>query len=60
MATKEKSKSLLQQMGHEMKVNPPRILAKTEKKFGAARAEKQRKAILLNKARRAGASIRSK
>ncbi len=41
---------MLEKMGHEMKVNPPKILAKTKKKFGAKRAEKQRKAILLSKA----------
>mgnify|MGYP001558508429 CR=1 FL=1 len=38
--------------GHEVKTNPPRILAKTRKKFGAKRAEAQRTAIVLNKARR--------
>lgn len=38
--------------GHEVRVNPPRILAKTRKKFGAKRAEAQRKAIVLSKARR--------
>lgn len=36
----------------EVKHNPPKILAKTRKKFGPARAEAQRKAIALSKARR--------
>ena len=44
----------LEAIGHELKVNPPKILAHTAKKFGRADAEKQRKAILLSKARRAG------
>ena len=47
----------LQRIGHEMKVNPPRILAHTASKFGAARAARQKRAILLNKARRAGARL---
>jgi len=51
------SSSILEHIGHEMKVNPPRILAKTRKKKGAAQAENQRVAILLSKARKAGAHI---
>ena len=35
---------------HEMKANPPAILAKTAKKSGAARANAQRVAIALSKA----------
>ena len=38
--------------GHEVKTKPPRVLAKTRKRFGAKRAEAQRKAIILSKARR--------
>lgn len=38
--------------GHEVKTNPPGVLAKTRKRFGAKRAEAQRKAIILSKARR--------
>ena len=38
--------------GHELKKNPPAILAKTERKFGKAREERQRIAIMLNKARK--------
>ncbi|HZM78491.1 MAG TPA: hypothetical protein VFC19_22420 [Candidatus Limnocylindrales bacterium] len=48
-------KTTLQRIGHELKQNPPRVLGKTARKFGRARAEKQRVAILLSKARRAGA-----
>lgn len=49
----------LEAIGHEMKVNPPAILNATRRKFGAAEAEKQRKAILLSKARAAGVKIPS-
>jgi len=41
----------------EMKQNPPRVLARTARKYGPARAEQQRVAIGLNKARNAGARI---
>lgn len=47
----------LNRIGHELKENPPAILAHTRKKFGAKRAEAQRQAILLEKARRAGARV---
>ncbi|MDI6732331.1 MAG: hypothetical protein QME16_00160 [Planctomycetota bacterium] len=50
-------KTTLEKVGHEIKENPPKILAHTKKKFGKARAEKQRKAILLSKARKEGAKI---
>jgi hypothetical protein len=50
----------LEKIGHEIKVNPPKILAHTKRKFGKARAEAQRKAILLEKARKAGAKIPKK
>lgn len=56
MASKDDT---LESIGHEMKVNPPAILAATRRKFGAERAEAQRKAILLSKARKAGANIPS-
>ncbi len=55
MATK--SQGILEDVGSEIKQNPPKILAKTANKFGPARAEKQRVAILLSKARKAGASV---
>ena len=51
------SKKILHIVGKELKNNPPRILAKTKKKKGKRAAEKQRVAILLNKARRRGAQI---
>lgn len=41
----------------EIKKNPPKILAKTKKKKGAAQANKQRVAIALSKAKKAGASV---
>ena len=56
MAT-TKTKQVLSKFGKEMKKNPPKILAKTAKKKGKKQAEKQRVAILLSKARRAGAKI---
>ncbi len=49
----------LEAIGSEMKANPPAILNATRRKFGVARAEKQRKAILLSKARQAGVKIPS-
>ena len=52
-----KTKSTLEAIGHEMKEKPPKILAKTRRKFGKKRAEKQKTAILLSKARMAGAKI---
>lgn len=47
------AKSKIEAAGHEMKVNPPKQLAKTARKFGKERASKQRVAIMLSKARRA-------
>ena len=44
--------SAIEHAGHEMKVNPPRQLAKTAKKFGKKRAQKQKIAIMLSKARK--------
>ena len=46
------SEAKLEAAGSEMKANPPSVLATTRKKFGAERAEKQRVAILMSKARR--------
>lgn len=56
MAT-AKDRRTLESVGHELKHNPPRQLAKTRKKFGAKRANKQRVAILLSKARGKGAGV---
>ena len=47
------SKAALESAGHELKVNPPKQLAKTAKKFGKADAAKQRVAIMFSKARKA-------
>jgi len=47
----------LSAIGEEMRTNPPAILRATRRKFGVARSEKQRKAILLSKARAAGVKI---
>jgi len=47
----------LEAIASEMKVNPPAIVSATRRKFGAARAAKQKTAILLSKARRAGVKI---
>lgn len=52
-----KSRKILHRMGSEMRDNPPRIVEKTRREKGDAAAEKQRKAILLSKARKAGARI---
>ena len=54
MALKKPSEEALETAGHEIKENPPKILSGTAKKFGPARAAKQRVAILLSKARRVG------
>ncbi len=51
------SQGILESVGSEIKSNPPKILSKTAAKFGPQRAEKQRVAILLSKARKAGASV---
>ena len=52
-----KKRAVLHRIGAELRDNPPRILEKTKKKKGAKAAERQRRAILLSKARRAGAKI---
>jgi len=51
------SEQILHTIGQELKDNPPDILAHTRRKFGARRAAKQKTAILLSKARRAGADV---
>jgi len=56
--TQSRKMMIMEGIGHEMKMNPPKILAKTRAKFGAKRAEAQRKAILLNKARRRGTKVK--
>lgn len=55
-----KSSAIIRKVGQEVKKNPPKIVQHTAAKFGAARAAKQRTAIILDKARRAGAKISKK
>jgi hypothetical protein len=55
--TGKKTKAKLQAAFHEIRENPPKILAKTRKKEGAAQANAQRVAIGLSKARAAGARV---
>jgi len=52
-----KDRQVLESVGHELKSNPPKVLAKTRRKKGAKQAEKQRRAILLSKARGKGANV---
>jgi hypothetical protein len=54
---KDKTSSILESVGHELKVNPPKVLQSTEHKFGIARAKRQKRAILLSKARKTGANV---
>lgn len=54
------SATIIERAGHEMKMNPPKVLARTRAKFGVKRAEKQRVAILLSKSRKKGAKIKKK
>jgi hypothetical protein len=60
MKHNRRSSIIIERAGHEMKVNPPKILAHTAAKFGAKRAEEQRVAILLSKARKKGAKIKKR
>jgi len=55
-----KTQAKIEAAGHEIKENPPKILVHTRKKFGKKRAEKQKVAIMLSKARQMGAQIPSK
>ena len=57
--TGSKTKKKLAAAFHELKENPPKILAKTRKKEGAAQANRQRIAIGLSKARKAGGRIKN-
>lgn len=52
-----KSDTALSSAGRELKENPPKVLASTRRKFGAKRADKQRKAIMFSKARKLGATV---
>lgn len=53
------SKATLAAAFHEEKVNPPAILAKTARKYGAKRANAQRVAIAFSKARRGDVPTRN-
>ncbi len=57
MAGDTRTARLLDSIGGELKRNPPADLAKTKRKSGAKRAAQQRTAILLSKAKAAGADI---
>lgn len=59
MAKHIRTAHILESVGKELKDNPPSILKRTRRKSGVKAAEKQRVAILLNKARRRGANIPS-
>lgn len=55
--TERRKARILSDTGHELKRNPPKILAKTRRKKGAKAAERQRVAILLSKARARGTKV---
>ena len=52
-----KSRGRVEEAFHEVSENEPAVVAKTRAKFGAVRARRQKIAIALSKARKAGASI---
>ena len=52
-----KGASIIQNVGRELRTNPPKVLAKTRRKKGAKAANRQRTAILLSKARSRGANV---
>ena len=53
---KTKTKRILQNIGHELKKSPPKVLSK----FSGEKRESIRTAILLSKARRRGVRIKKK
>ncbi|MFQ5793041.1 MAG: hypothetical protein ACE5JI_21430, partial [Acidobacteriota bacterium] len=55
-----KTRQKLEAAFHEVKHDEPSIVGHTRRKFGKARAEAQKTAIALDKAREAGARIRRK
>lgn len=57
MKVNSRTARILANVGNELKKNPPKILSKTRRRSGKDAAEKQRVAILLNKARKRGADI---
>lgn len=50
----EKKFKSVKAVGHELKNDPPAIVTKMKKKYGAKKAESVRRAILMSKARRSG------
>lgn len=54
---KRKSRSITDRTFGEVFANEPKVVAKTRRKKGAGAARKQKIAIALSKARRAGARI---
>lgn len=54
------SANILQSVGDELKMNPPKVLQNTLRKYGPVRANKQRIAILLSKGRKLGAKVGKK
>lgn len=55
-----KTQKLIQAAGHELKANPPKVVKSTLRKKGPEAARKQNIAIMLSKARAAGADIPEK
>jgi len=55
-----KTQRLVRAAGKELKNNPPKVLGATLRKKGPKQADKQRVAIMLSKARAAGANIPEK
>lgn len=48
---------ILERVGHELKASPPRSVKRERLRKGPRAAEAMRRAILLSKARRAGADV---
>lgn len=54
---KTRTARILEDVGEELKENPPSVLETTRRRGGKAQAERQRRAILLSKARKRGADV---
>lgn len=52
-----RSAQILEDVGRELKENPPKVVEEQRRKEGNAKAERVRRAILLDKSRRRGARI---
>jgi len=55
--SKRRGAMIIQSVGHELKVNPPNVLARTRRKKGAKAANRQRTAIFLSKVRAEGVHV---